>query len=317
MKRRDYILLMAICIALLFAIYDIREREKYNSISTSNYTDQNAQSVSLDYTNYDTGHSNTGRIDSSDLERFICNCTHIVKAKYDGIVSAYHGEELVFTPLEEWKGTIGDEQIYIQSEDHLFQSGQIPQLGEIVVLMINRHISVYYPHDIYTVSGIFEYGSIEQEYINSVLDESAPTEREYYGESYTLSDNITNIINSAECIFVVKPTYVSAIGVYSPTVTYKCRVLCALQDQPVYKDIHIVFFQDDVKIAEEYLVLLNNVDNGTLYTLSSRNSVYSLEDAEEIEELKYLIDHAGEVTAPEEPTFEEILAAEKQAAGIE
>lgn len=83
------------------------------------------------------------------------------------------------------------------------------------------------------------------------------------------------------------------------------------------REIHIVFFPGDVVEGEEYLVLLNNVDGGTLYVLSSRNSVYPLKEAQGMEEFAALLAQAGEVTAPETPTWEELLAEEQAAAGNE
>ena len=70
-------------------------------------------------------------------------------------------------------------------------------------------------------------------------------------------------------------------------------------------------------MGNEYVVLLNNVDNGILYTLSSKHSVFSMQEAEENEQLRQLLATGEFVTAPESPSTEEILDAERQAAGIQ
>ena len=155
--------------------------------------------------------------------------------------------------------------------------------------------------------------SLEKERVDAILADAPPPEKAFYGVEYSRSRDASEILEATECVFAVVPVSESIPG--SRTVAWLCRVQAALRGQPVYREIHIVFFPGDVEEGKEYLVLLNQVDGGTLYVLSSRNSVYPLEEAEKMEEFAALLDSAGEVTAPEAPTWEELLAAEQAAAG--
>ena len=150
--------------------------------------------------------------------------------------------------------------------------------------------------------------------MDSILADAPPPEKDHYGVEYTLSRDVKEILEATECVFAVEPVSAS-FPEGRGAVTWLCRVRAALRGQPVYREIHIVFFPGDVEEGKEYLVLLNQVDGGTLYVLSSRNSVYPLEEAEEREEFASLLAGAGEVTAPETPTWEELLAEEQAAAG--
>ena len=252
-------------------------------------------------------------IPDAETERLIRQCTHIVKAEYAGTESWNRGEMLAFIPLETWKGEIRDERIFLQAEDPVLLGRQGFKKGDTVILLLNRHISVYYPHDIYTTAGGYELGALEKARVDSLLADAPPPEKDHYGVEYTLSQEVNEILEATECIFTVEPISVS-VPEGKGTVTWNCRVQAALRGQPVVREIHIVFFPGDVVEGEEYLVLLNNVDGGTLYVLSSRNSVYPLKEAQGMEEFAALLALTGEVTASETPTLEELLAAE-QAAG--
>ena len=252
-------------------------------------------------------------IPDAETERLIRQCTHIVKAEYAGTESWNRGEMLAFIPLETWKGEIRDERICLQAEDPVILERRGFKKGDTVILLLNRHISVYDPCDIYTAAGGYEPGSLEKERVDSLLADAPPPEKDHYGMEYTLSRDVNEILEATECIFTVEPISVS-VPEGKGTVTWNCRVQAALRGQPVVREIHIVFFPGDVVEGEEYLVLLNNVDGGTLYVLSSRNSVYPLKEAQGMEEFAALLALTGEVTASETPTWEELLAAE-QAAG--
>ncbi len=252
-------------------------------------------------------------IPEAETERLIRQCTHIVKAEYAGTDSWDRGEMLAFIPLEIWKGEIRDERIYLQAEDPVLLGRQGFKKGDTVILLLNRHISVYYPHDIYTTAGGYEPGSLEKERVDSLLADAPPPEKDHYGVEYTLSRDVNEILEATEYVFTVEPVSAS-FPEGRGTGTWLCRARAALRGQPVYREIHIVFFPGDVVEGEEYLVLLNNVDGGTLYVLSSRNSVYPLKEAQGMEEFAALLALTGEVTASETPTWEELLAAE-QAAG--
>ena len=252
-------------------------------------------------------------VSQAETERLIRQCTHIVKAEYAGTEAWDRGDMLVFIPLETWKGEIREERIYLQAEDPVLLGRQGFRRGDRVILLLNRHISVYWPQDIYTAAGGYEPGALEKERVDALLADAPPPEKDHYGVEYTLSRDVKEILEATECVFAVEPVSVS-FPEGKGTVTWLCRVQAALRGQPVYREIHIVFFPGDVEEGEKYLVLLNQVDRGTLYVLSSRNSVYPMEEAGEMEEFAALLALAGEVTAPDSPTEEEILAAE-QAAG--
>ena len=192
--------------------------------------------------------------------------------------------------------------------------GRRLQPGDRVVLLANRHISVYYSHDIYTVAGALNTEAADKARVDSLLADAPSPERAYYGEEYADSSDLGEILGMTECAFVVEVSALQDKGRTAPSVVGNCRVEQCLLGEPVYRDIRIVFFQHTVEAGKQYLVLLRDVEG--LYTLSSRNSVYPLEEAWEIPELWTMLEKAKGVDAPEEPTEEEILAAERQAAGM-
>ena len=263
---------------------------------------------------YDRDTSESTPSEGSIEDVMIAKCTHVIAAEYAGRVPAYYDEELEFIPVEVLKGTVEEPSVHLQAGSTYFRYNKEPEVGEAVILVGNRHTSIYYPHDIYTVGAILKDTPEERKRIEAVLRTAPPVERTHYGPEITYSDDIEDILAVTGLVFLVEPTVVTDHGVYAPTVFCKCRVLQAYVGQPIYSDINIVFFEDTVAVGNEYLVLVNQIDNGNIYNLSSRNSVYTVEEAMKIDELRALMGSAEPVTAPQPPTEEEILAAEAAAA---
>ena len=296
--------------------YDVRLQKRGGAwrIADLDFTDDATQSLKDAALTMEEFRKRSEDSERSAEDAMIAKCTHVIAAKYAGRVPAYCDEELEFIPVEVLKGTVEEPGVHVQAGSAYFQYHKEPEAGEAVILVGNRHTSIYYPHDIYTVGAILKDTPEERERIEEVLRTAPPVERTHYGPEITYSDDMEDILAATGLVFLVEPTAVGDHGVYAPTVLCKCRVLQAYVGQPIYSEINIVFFEDTVAVGNEYLVLVNQIDDGNIYNLSSRNSVYTLEEAMKIEELRALMESAEPVTAPHPPTDEEILAAEAAAA---
>lgn len=255
------------------------------------------------------------------FEEYIANATNIVSAKYLGVNVEGSLAYLSFEPVSQIKGQIEEETfavvrrldtVYTTTSGYQY-TGDYSRyvVGEEYLLVLEKHVSVYYDCDRYYILGdifipkmtsydatmfgraeldqfISTEGRVMDTYkeISSFISEIAKkntSNKEYIGSSYVTSTKLTDIVENSTYIFKVKVTELKKYVESNNTEFFVCTLSEVLKGEEDREKFEIVFVADTVEIGNEYVVLLNKVSETTLfYILSSINSVYSVSDTENI-----------------------------------
>lgn len=237
------------------------------------------------------------------LNEITSQATHIVDAKYVGEYQSEYGNELMFKPVKLLKGEINtndEKTIYVQPESE--QDVVVYKENEMYMLFLEKNSSVYYEHDKYVQINNIKVSANDHNWdpyhdqAQTILDKHSDTVPSSYGSEYTHSTNINDILEVSENIFVVKIKDVYSKSNIAPTTVYQSSVIKTIRNTPSDSgNILITLFNDTVNIGDEYVVLLADAtDSAPVYTLSSKNSVYTLEEAQAIPELEMLLNDATE-----------------------
>jgi len=280
-----------LCLFLLFTGCSNSTREEYQSptaISTGEYDIE------------PKGHEDT-----------ILNATNIVTAKFLETAQSFRGNEYVYEVEEELKGSIDCDTFFLITVEYVEASSAMPVTGENAILFLSKYSSVYNEHDNYILMDIAEDTESERHLITNLSSKSeSPNSKS--GHVFTRSENFADILAVTDSIFYVTPEEVYASGTTAPTTTYTCTVQASILGQPEFSEILITFFNNTVKVGEQYLVLLaDHHEGGRIYTLSSPYSVLTMDEALEIPEVRPLLEKIQDITAPNLPTEDEIYAGEQ------
>ena len=261
------------------------------------------------------------------FEEIISCATHIVTAKYTGEMSISrngHYKYLKFQPISSIKGEITDDYIYVSCFAGFFQieteereivssySGdeyaEGYRTGEEYLLVLEKHISVFYDFDRYVPVGslfvpkiltkdatMYGRGLSEQtgikteessafryyveELIPELLNNDSSEKSDHVGPDFVRSSNTEDIISQSEYIFNV--TVLKKNGDYSNNNSgYDCRIDEQIKGRTSDEIIDVHTFPDALTEGEQYLVCLSLVgpEGSILYAVSSRNSVYPASD---------------------------------------
>ena len=205
--------------------------------------------------------------------------THIVIAE---LVST--GEYFLFHVQETLKANsdIEDEIYVVPYPDETRMVART--IGKSYLLFMEKNSAVFYEHDIYTLLKDCEPIDSEErrteitEKVLALADQN--TAPAYYGNSFTESTNMLDILAVTYHIVTVKVIDEGVRSDAYPTVCCSCTVTNVYKGNLQKDDtIQITFFADDqVQPGKEYLVLLSeSKDSAPIYTLSSRNSVFDLD----------------------------------------
>ncbi len=241
-------------------------------------------------------------------EEMVAHATHILDATYLGTYTTEYGTELMFLPTKVYKGDLSEKNqsvIYMTLRGDCEACSQSPDDAEGIpfkedetyLLFLEKNISVYYEHDKYVSLSDMVLASNDAKrdgYYNQIeaMIKNDSSSVAMHGLSFTESDNLDEVLEASDNIFVVKIESVIAESTLTPTTVYSCRVQQLVRDaSDVPQDIFVPFFNDTVKLGEEYLLLLSAAnDTKPVYSLSSRlHSVYAVCDAEAIPELRELL----------------------------
>ncbi len=197
---------------------------------------------------------------------------------------------------------------------------QVPyQIGSEYYLLLTKYVSVYYDHDRYKIFNntpfipadniseskiygepLVEHANIdalttEEElcsYIFSCIDGIDKTDRpSYHGKPYTTATDLYTVINEADHVAKVKvQKQVFAEGTEGNKNIYQCIVTDSLTGE-IKKDevIYVTFFPNTVSVEDECILALDDSITDMSpkhYNFSSKNSLFSVEDLDEIQ--KYL-----------------------------
>lgn len=259
-----------------------------------------------------------------DFNEIVSYSTNIVDAEYSGVYTSEYGRELLkFIPLTILKGNIASNIIYVQPFlESITNSSTEYSVGSTYMLFLEKNSSVYYEYDIYvqlgelTISSDAEYWEQYHLQTQSSLLEFPDLAPLGYGIAYTKSTNIRDILRVTDNIFEVNIVEEYAKSEIAPTTVYRCNVIKTIMNTPVDSgNILLTLFNGTVEVGNAYVVMLADAtETANIYTLSSLNSVYTLEEAATIPELAELLDNAAIYeTIPNTITDDEIFADEQAA----
>lgn len=260
-------------------------------------------------TSANIAHSGYDRIEYT-YEETIEQCTHIVEAVYEGSEIVDNYNDLKFSVVDKIKGDMSDSLIYVQDSYNLMAEYAT---GNTFVLFLDKHVSLYSTNDIYTIRKCQPSKEVDIKYIQDIINASQVEAPDKYGYVYTKSTDMKDILDVTANIFEVEVLDVELVSKYAPTTIYNCRVNKTMKNEPENSDIQIVFFNDTVEKGKDYIVLLADTKvPSKLYTLSSKNSVYTPEEANKIPELSSLTASAKEYKGGHEKNNESIYQAEQE-----
>lgn len=266
------------------------------------------------------------------MEQVVSGASHIVDAEFLGFYASEKlGEtHLLFQVNQIYKGAFEEKKprIYVTKlfSDYRLDPGEKEtyEVGKNYMLFLEKHISVYYDYDIYAQTGqvYMPEGRHNWEATHAETKELLATVKntayDAVGIRFTTSEKMKDVVDSAEGVFVVRVdkvwTHLQTEKDY--TLQYRCSVTKTLKGTPNNQgDIIITFIKDAVELGKEYVVLINSAETKSFfYGLASKNSLFTLEEAEEIPELKTLLDGAKDYTTviPERGTYAEELEKEME-----
>ena len=214
-------------------------------------------------------------------EEAICSSTHIVIAEFisEGQYYQFHVQEVLKANSE------------IEDTIHTVPYPDTKKLisGQSYLLFLERNRQVFYEFDKYTQLTGYELIDSEErkaeiiEKVQALADQN--TAPAYYGNSYTLSTDLNDILDESYHIVTVKVLDDGIPGEDHRTILCRCSVTDTFKGDILRNDnIYVTFFMDNqIQTGHEYMVFLSECKEGApMYTLSSRNSVYSVEEGKQI-----------------------------------
>lgn len=257
------------------------------------------------------------------FEEYLSLATNIVSATYTGnytTTDAY--QDLVFTPISQIKGNnlVEDFHIRIYHNKTTFINGtnisytSSPTLytaGETYILVLERRISVYQPYDIYlplgnirivdsanatmynnadiavhsnskdAVSAAPSIVSYINDYVKNDTHIAQPTGREHIR-----STDLNNIVSGSSIIAKVTPIKYVGGSQNNDTDRYLCTVDSVIKGDLSQETVTIIFISDTVTVNSQYVVMIEQLGTSTFYTLSSRNSVYPVNNSDIVQQVE-------------------------------
>ena len=246
-------------------------------------------------------------------EYSVDQATHILDAKYIGEYNVYKDHYLhMFEPVEVYKGELtGDEAsvIYVTTDsvediigidqEAIIDGEDTLVEGETYFLITQKYRSVYKEHSVFTCNDAkvwsekYEDWNLIHDKVKSIMDEGNDAGITVIWTPYTESEDIGEIIDFASNIFIVHVLRDLGESDIGPTSMYDVKVKTPIKNTPNGDgDITITFFNDTVEVGHDYIVMLGEVEEYSLiYPLASReNSVFPVEEIDEIPELKALVE---------------------------
>lgn len=217
--------------------------------------------------------------------------THIICATYTG-ENETHGPylDLKFKYTEILKGEDVSEYFYVRLIGEDWQNPY--QKGDTHLLVLEKQISVYLPHDIYLPLGnaVQSYAQEELvEYVKEYLREN-PSSQETIGRDFIRSEDLIDIVAGSKYIAKLTPVVLERSVEANNTGAYECRVEEVLKGTVTEETLKTYFFQGTVELGKSYIVMLDRNETSVYYTLSSQKSVYSAEDTEMVQKILQLLE---------------------------
>lgn len=229
--------------------------------------------------------------------------TDIVEAEFTGKESFNSSEqaELIFKIEKSHKGSssVGAEICVVPYVDYYPE--KLYEEGKTYLLLLQRFSTVYREYDKYLVLDEQVISSSDAGWDSAVAAVKAiPLEADktptYSIEKYTTSEDISEIIDFSDNIFVVSIDSIFAESSVYPTTVYNCSVTGTVRGMPENNgDIRITLFNDTVEVGGEYVVFLVDSNGSSIYTLAAKDGVYST--ASSMTKINNLLNEAQEYSS--------------------
>ena len=304
--KKLIILLILVVFAFLFMSCNSYEVEAQPSKENSSSVSESASAESESNTNktYDL------YISYMSPEECVNYATDIIKGKCINITESEQHIEYEFEVIER---LLGDEKVerLIVSSDFKKDRFSSYKDGEEYYLILSRRFNVYLDADPYadfmgamyapsadipssTFCGepLTEHTdakslSTEKEFVDylvSLINKRDPELNRVMGAEYMTETDTESVVTKSDYIFKVKIKELVRENRFNTV--YYCEIISTLKGEAQEGDIvEICFFHDTVAIGEEYILALTSI-GGEAYAFSSKGSLFSIDDLDEIQ--KYL-----------------------------
>ena len=304
---------VAACLVLvggvIAGVYVLREDE--SAKKSSDDTDQ-----IFTYVHSDSFHMGTQAQEMKlSYEECLSAATHVVSAAYKGEYEI-HGiyKDLVFTVTDRYKGTDISDEFHLRvdkdtnsvAEDGIGYSATANgyKVGENYLLVLEKHVSVYNPYDLYLALGNIEKtNDTTVAYVKNYVKDSVPPAAQ--GFEFIRNSNLENVVDNTSIIAVVTSTEYIGGSENNDTSRYLCTVNEVLKGSIKDTDINVIFVTGSVEPDGEYVVMMEEM--GPYYILSSKNSVHDADDSNIIQQVKDMVS----VEAVEPPEILNLASFEK------
>lgn len=254
------------------------------------------------------------------FDECLSTATHVVSATYKGEYET-HGiyKDLVFTVAKKYKGTDIQNEFHLRVYDQTVSvvgtdigystSANDYEVGATYLLVLEKHVSVYYPYDLYLTLGNIKitndtavmYDGTDVKNYSDKLDTSSSDDVISYVENYVKNSvsptaqgiefirnsSLEHVIDNTTIIAVVTPTEYIGGSENNNTSQYLCTVNEVIKGSIDDTAIKVIFVTGSVELDCEYVVMLEEM--GPYYILSSQNSVHNAINSTIIQQVKDVI----------------------------
>lgn len=249
------------------------------------------------------------------FEDCIAAATNVLSATFTGDIET-HGiyQDLLFSSNKQIKGAgivddfrvrVSDQNVSIEKTDINYStSSSNYESGKTYLLVLEKHVSVYNPYDLYLPLGnimivenesatmyggeaLSSHSSIGVDNPNTTeimsyvanLKESIEDVANVTGIEYIRSSDITDIVKGTSIVLEVTPIEYIGGSENNDTERFICTVNKVLKGSLTGEIIKIIFGEGTVELEKSYYVLVEQLSDSSYYILSSKNSVYSSDSA--------------------------------------
>lgn len=317
--RKLYIILLLVASLTLLCVCGCSKTDIGSINDTSIETDSDVAGTSnvLEQGNSTFTETKT-QVKYLSFEECLSAATHVVSATFTGEYEA-HGmyKDLIFTSVKQYKGEtltgnfhlrVCDQIVNVVGTDIGYSSSANDYIaGETYLLVIEKHVSVYYPYDVYLTLGniritendsvMYDGAKIEKhssnlqtsssigivDYIEEYVSKSVDTST-VQGIDYIRGTTLKTIVDESTIIAIVTPTEYIGGSDNNNTSRYSCSVDEVIKGSLSDDVIKVIFTADSVSVGESYVVMLEEM--GTYYILSSQNSVYDAANSSVVQQVR-------------------------------
>ena len=249
------------------------------------------------------------------LERVDC----IVDAKFMGYYYMADHDKLAFQITNVYRGEFNEaNEVILVNPLEIYgylnlEPGERPsyKLGQEFLLFLSKYeASVYFPHDQYGQWGDYYLNETSKQWdeVHAYVEQQiaagvGPEKKEEKEEQkFTASSELAEILALAPDVFVMSVDALFGGDVNISTENYWCTVTQVLKGEPNQNGtVLIPLFEGSVKIGESYVFLVRPAteDSYIYHLVSSKHSVFTMEEAQQLPELAALLENAVPYNAPD------------------